>query len=165
MPTIARELQLTQASLEELGIFQDVRQGVSRHFEVPSGAEAALQAMILGPGTPAHSPTDLALGLDWGKNRLGHITRQGPPTVRKLLVEAAWQGIRRSPIIRAYFERMQHGDPERRKIATVATAHYMLRAMYTMLLRGEGWRSAAFRDTRDSMAQETGGSQVTAAST
>jgi len=39
-----------------------------------------------------------------GKNRLGHITRQGPPTVRKLLVEAARQGIRRSPVIRAYFE-------------------------------------------------------------
>jgi transposase len=29
-------------------------------------------------------------------NRLGHITREGPGTVRKLLTEAAWQGIRRS---------------------------------------------------------------------
>ncbi len=28
------------------------------------------------------------------KNRLGHITRQGPGTVRRLLVEAAWQGLR-----------------------------------------------------------------------
>jgi hypothetical protein len=26
-------------------------------------------------------------------NRLGRITRQGPATVRRLLVEAAWQGI------------------------------------------------------------------------
>jgi transposase len=29
------------------------------------------------------------------KSRLGHITREGPPTVRKLLTEAAWQSIRR----------------------------------------------------------------------
>ncbi len=38
-------------------------------------------------------------------NRLGHITREGPSTVRKRLTEAAWQGIRRSPMIREYFER------------------------------------------------------------
>ncbi len=30
-------------------------------------------------------------------SRLGHITREGPSTVRKLLTEAAWQGIRRCP--------------------------------------------------------------------
>jgi len=57
-----------------------------------------------------------------GVNRLGHITRQGPATARKYLVEAAWQGVYRSPTIRAYFERVQHGRPERRKIALVATA-------------------------------------------
>jgi len=86
VPTIARELQLTQASLEELGISRDVRQLVSRHFDVPSGAEAALQAMILGPGTPAHSPTDLALGLDWGKNRLGQtLCRISPEAWMRLL--------------------------------------------------------------------------------
>jgi len=38
------------------------------------------------------------------RNRLGHITREGPSTVRKLLTEAAWQGIRRSPHIRSFFE-------------------------------------------------------------
>ena len=86
MPTIARELQLTQASLEELGISQDVRQLVSRHFEVPAGPETALQAMILGPGTPAHSPTDLSLGLDWGKNRLGQtLCRISPEAWMRLL--------------------------------------------------------------------------------
>ena len=86
MPTIDRELQLTQASLEELGISQDVRQLVSRHFEVPSGAEATLQAMLLGPGTPAHSPTDLSLGLDWGKNRMGQtLCRISPEAWMRLL--------------------------------------------------------------------------------
>jgi len=75
-------------------------------------------------------------------NRLGHITGQGPATVRKVLAEAAWQGIRRSPTIRAYFERIRRDDPERRKIALVATAHYLSRVMVAMLRTGEFWREA-----------------------
>jgi transposase len=55
-------------------------------------------------------------------NRLGHITKDGPATVRKLLCEAAWQGVRRSPTIGAYFERIARGDADRRKVALVATA-------------------------------------------
>jgi transposase len=73
-------------------------------------------------------------------NRLGHITRDGPPTVRKLLCEAAWQGIKRSPTIKRFFERVQHDDPQRKKIALVATAHYLVRVMAAMLRSGEVWR-------------------------
>lgn len=73
-------------------------------------------------------------------NRLGHITREGPPTVRKLLTEAAWQGIRRSAHIRSFFERLQAKDPNRKKIALVATAHYLVRVMLAMLKTGEVWR-------------------------
>lgn len=76
-----------------------------------------------------------------GKNRLGHITHDGPPTVRRLLTQAAWQGIRRSPVIRAYFERIRHGDPDRKKIALVATMHYLARVMLAMLRTGEAWRA------------------------
>jgi transposase len=75
-------------------------------------------------------------------NRLGHITREGPAIVRWLLTEAAWQGVRRSPLIRTFYERVRREDPERRKIALVATAHYLLRAMIAMLRTGEVWRSA-----------------------
>ena len=78
-----------------------------------------------------------------GVNRLGHITRQGPPTARKYLVEAAWQGVYRSPTIRAYFERVLHDRPERRKIALVATAHYLLRCMHAILISGKPWHEAA----------------------
>lgn len=74
------------------------------------------------------------------RNRLGHITREGPATVRKLLTQAAWQGILRSPQIKAYFERIQGGDPGRKKIALVATAHYLARVMHAMLRTGEIWR-------------------------
>src|SRR5262249_25130523 len=73
------------------------------------------------------------------KNRLGHITREGAPVVRQLVAEAAWQAQRRSPTVRAYFERVQRGDPQRKKIALVATAHYLVRVMWALLKRGTVW--------------------------
>lgn len=72
--------------------------------------------------------------------RRGHITREGPAIVRQMLVEAVWQGIRHSPRIRAHYERIKKNNPERRKIALVATAHYLARVMLAMLTSGEQWR-------------------------
>jgi transposase len=77
------------------------------------------------------------------KNQLGHITREGASVVRKLVAEAAWQARRRSPTIRAYFERAQRDDPQRKKIALVATAHYLVRVMWAMLKRGTLWEEHA----------------------
>lgn len=76
-------------------------------------------------------------------NRLGRITREGPATVRKYLIEATWQGVRRSTHLRAYFDRIGGGKTERRKIALVATAHHLLRCMVAMLKSGEEWRHVA----------------------
>jgi transposase len=76
------------------------------------------------------------------RNRLGHITREGAPAVRRLLAEAAWQARRRSPTVRAYFERVRGGDPQRQKIALVATAHYLARVMWAMLRRGTTWQES-----------------------
>jgi transposase len=75
-------------------------------------------------------------------NRLGHITREGPSTVRHFAVEAAWQAIRRSVRVRGFYERVLRGDAGRKKIAIVATAHYLLRTMLAMLQTGEVWRYA-----------------------
>lgn len=78
-----------------------------------------------------------------GLRRLGHITKQGPPTARKYLVEAAWQAVRRSPTVRARYERILKEDPKRRKIALVAVARWLVRCMQSMLKTGELWREAA----------------------
>jgi transposase len=77
-----------------------------------------------------------------GKDRLGHITRDGPGTVRKVLCEAAWQGVRRSPSLKAFFERVAGGKADRRKIALVATARHLAVVMAAMLRTGEAWREA-----------------------
>jgi len=77
------------------------------------------------------------------RNRLGHITREGPGVVRWLLVEAAWTAVRVNPSVRAYYERIMGADPDRQKIAIVATAHHLARVCLAMLRTGETWRSAA----------------------
>jgi transposase len=75
-----------------------------------------------------------------GKDRLGHITGDGPATVRMLLCEAAWQAVRRSPSMKAFFERVTRGERDRKKLALVAAAHKLARAMAAMLRTGEAWR-------------------------
>jgi transposase len=88
-----------------------------------------------------------------GTNRLGHITREGPATVRKLLTEATWRGVRVCPEIRARFERIQRQDPDRQKIALVATAHWLLRVMLTMLRTGEVARFTRVTRKQEQVAQ------------
>jgi len=75
------------------------------------------------------------------KVRLGHITKEGPGLVRRLVTEAAWMAIRRDATVRTFFERVQRGDPHRKKIALIATAHHLLRVMHAMLRTGQPWRT------------------------
>jgi transposase len=74
-----------------------------------------------------------------GKNRLGHITRDGPPVMRKLLCEATWTAIKRCPRFRRFFEQVMAGRNERKKIALVATMHRMGKVMGAMLRSGEAY--------------------------
>src|SRR5262249_50814968 len=107
----------------------------------------AVAAFVDDPHRLRHAQ---AVGRDFGlvpcqdqsgdKNRLGHITREGAPVVRPLVAEAAWPAQRRSATVRAYFARAQRGDPQRNKIALVATAHYLVRVMWALLKRGTVWQ-------------------------
>lgn len=77
------------------------------------------------------------------RQRLGHITRQGPGVVRQLLVETVWRMMRCNPIVRGWVERFQHGQAKRKHIAVVATAHKLARCMFAMLRTGEVWNPTA----------------------
>ena len=77
-----------------------------------------------------------------GTNRLGHITKKGPATVRKLLVEASWRCVDKCPQMRELFERIAGGKKDRRKIALVAVAHKLVRIALSMLKSGEAWDPA-----------------------
>lgn len=75
--------------------------------------------------------------------RLGHITREGSATVRKLLVQSCWRGVSGSRRIQEVYERHVKGDRSRRKLALVATSHWLSRVMLAMLKSGEAFRDAA----------------------
>ena len=134
-------LALRVAALDALEVRSDPRRAAAR---LPGGLRDQLADHRRAFARDVPQPvlvTGLVLAGDQSgdRNRLGHITREGPAVVRQLVAEAAWQARRRSPTVRAYFERVQRGDPQRKKIALVATAHYLVRVMLALLKRGTTW--------------------------
>jgi transposase len=123
---------------------------VARLRSIPGVGIRTAEAVAAFIDDPQRFPHAKAVGSYFGlvpcqdqsgdKNRLGHITREGPAVVRQLVAEATWQAVRRSPTVRAFFERAQRGDPQRKKIAVVATAHYLVRVMWALLKRGTVWQ-------------------------
>ena len=138
---------------EALGEIAQSQAGVNLLTEIPGVGIRTAEAVMAYVDDPHRFRSVKSIGSYFGlvpcqdqsagKNQLGHLTRQGPATVRKLLTEASWQAIRRSKKIRAHFERIRQGNPERKRIALVATAHYLLRVMLAMLRTGEVWRAEA----------------------
>jgi len=116
---------------------------------IPGVGVRTAEAVAAFVDDPHRFPNSKAVGRYFGlvpcqdqsgsTNRLGHITREGASVVRRMLGEAAWQARRRSPTVRAFFDRTQRDDPQRKKIAVVATAHYLVRVMWAMLKRGTTW--------------------------
>lgn len=145
-----RMLQRVEVVLKEIA---DAHPGVALLMTIPGVGIRTAEAVVAYIDDPKRFKSVKAIGAYFGlvpcedtsagKRRLGHITQEGPATVRRLLTEAAWQSIRRSPDARAYFERVMQGQADRKKIAVVATAHRLLRAMLAMLRSGEAWRAAA----------------------
>lgn len=155
---IQRDMKLEELALlerqiqrveKELNAIAAEHPGVSLLRTIPGVGPRTAEAMMAYVDDPHRFSNNKKIGSYFGlvpcedtsvKRRFGHITQEGPSTVRRLLAEAAWQGYRRSSHIRAYFERIQGGDPDRKKIALVATAHYLARVMLAMLQSGECWR-------------------------
>lgn len=70
----------------------------------------------------------------------GRITKRGPKTLRKLLVECAWVMLRYNPWARAIYQRLTHGGKTRKKQAIVALARKLLVRCWAMLRDGTVWR-------------------------
>jgi transposase len=71
----------------------------------------------------------------------GRITKRGPKTLRKLLVECAWVMLRYNPWARAVYQRLTHGGKTRKKQAIVAIARKLLVRCWAMLRDGTTWRA------------------------
>jgi transposase len=53
-------------------------------------------------------------------DRKGHISRQGPPRLRKVLCQASWVHVRHDPHARDVYKRLVEKNPKKKKIALVA---------------------------------------------
>jgi transposase len=71
----------------------------------------------------------------------GRITKRGPKTLRKLLVECAWVMLRYNAWARAIYGRLTHGGKTRKKQAIVALARKLLVRCWAMLRDGTAWRA------------------------
>jgi transposase len=71
----------------------------------------------------------------------GRITKRGPRTLRKLLVECAWVMLRYNSWARAVYQRLTHGGKTRKKQAIVALARKLLVRCWAMLCDGAAWRA------------------------
>ncbi len=71
----------------------------------------------------------------------GRITKRGPRTLRKLLVECAWCLLRYNAWARAVYQRLTHGGKVRKKQAIVAVARKLLVRCWAMLRDGTVWRN------------------------
>ena len=69
----------------------------------------------------------------------GRITKRGPRTLRKLLVECAWVMLRYNAWARAVYQRLTHGGKTRKKQAIVALARKLLVRCWAMLRDGVVW--------------------------
>jgi transposase len=70
----------------------------------------------------------------------GRITKRGPRTLRKLLVECAWVMLRYNRWARTIYQRLSHGGKVRKKQAIVALARKLLVRSWAMLRDGTRWR-------------------------
>lgn len=117
---------------------------VDGQFKYPllEGMDAVTAAMVYGElGAPGAYPSVDALtaaaGLDpvsWQsgqrKARVGRISKQGPPTIRKVLTRKILGMRITNPVIKAYFEKKREQEKKPWKVAQTASAKRLLRLIY-----------------------------------
>src|SRR5688500_9435957 len=133
----------------ELQKYADARPAVALLMTIPGVGIRTAETFIAWVDDVARFRNNRRLGSYFGlvpcqdasadRNRLGHITRDGPPVMRKLICEATWTAVKKCPAFRSFFERVQGGKPERKKIAVVAAAHRMIRVMGAMMRTGTAY--------------------------
>jgi transposase len=150
------EFKVLQAKVKrierELQKYADTHPAVALLMTIPGVGIRTAETFIAWVDDVARFRNNRQLGSYFGlvpcqdasadRNRLGHITRDGPPVMRKLICEATWTAIKKCPRFKQFFEQVSGGKSERKKIALVATMHRMVKVMGAMLRSGESYDGA-----------------------
>ena len=147
--------QLIQRVTDQLDRMAGQHPGVTLLMTIPGVGPRTAEAIVAYIDNPHRFTRMRSVGSYFGlvpsqdqsasRNHLGRITKTGPATARKLLIEAAWSSARWCEQAKRFKDRLMRGDLDRRKIAVVALAHKLLRMMLAMLRTGEAcrWQVAA----------------------
>jgi len=74
---------------------------------------------------------------------------------RWLLVESVWRAVNKCEALRTFYERVQHGQTQRKKIAIVAVARKLVSIMRAMLTTGEVFNEALVLRSDDRWGPKT----------
>jgi transposase len=138
LASLVRQLDYIESEIETLDIQMRELAGQKRHQPI---LEALMQEKGVGLLTALVYRTEMGTasrfrrGRQVGKfigltpsshesgqqqDRKGHITRQGPPRVRKVLCQATWSHVRHDAEARTVYLRLVEKNPKKKKIALVA---------------------------------------------
>jgi len=71
------------------------------------------------------------------QDRKGHISRQGPPRLRKVLCQASWVHVRHDPHSRGVYQGLVARNPKKKKIALVAVMRRLSVRLWHRMLEAE----------------------------
>lgn len=147
LQTIEEQVRQVEAKLDELGRCEA---RVRLLQTIPGVGPRLAEALVALIDNPYRFKRSKEVGAYLGlvpkqiqsgeSNRLGRITRAGSRTVRALLVEVSWVGLRYNSWMREVYERTRRNSKTRKKIAIVAVARRLLIRCWAMLRDGSAWK-------------------------
>jgi transposase len=75
------------------------------------------------------------------QDRKGHISRQGPPRLRKMLCQASWVHVRHDPEAKRFYQELVLRNPRKKKIAIVAVMRRLAVRLWHRMRQAELQRS------------------------
>ncbi len=115
------------------GVGRVTAEVVATHLDLPERFASARHVSSYAGLVPRRYQSGLM-------DRQGGITRRGSRLLRTALVECAWQMLRYNPWARAHYERLCHGQRNRKKKAITALARKLLVRCWAMLRDRCPWR-------------------------
>jgi transposase len=132
LDALAKDSTATQLLQTIPGVGPRTAEAVVAFLPEPQRFKSGKQVSAYGGFTPRqYQSSEL--------DRRGRISKRGPKTLRKLLVECAWCLLRYNAWGRAVYQRLTHGGKTRKKQAIVALARKLLVRSWAMLRDGAVW--------------------------
>jgi transposase len=149
LETVQKQIERTEEQLDKIA---ESKTSVKRLQEAPCVGPRLSEAVVAMIDDPHRFKNGRQVGCYAGltprrwqsgqSDRQGHISRAGPPLLRKLLVQIAWMGVRHKTWMLEVYQNVCRGSEKRKKIAIVAVARRLLVRLWAMLRDQSDWKES-----------------------